>query len=80
MATLDTLSSLLGNSVADTGARNRATPSLDEAATVRKRGVAARSELGNENGVRLKRLDNILESGKPLRNDVPRGFYVDISI
>lgn len=32
------------------------------------------------NQASLKRLDRALHSGQPLRGDVPRGFYLDLSI
>lgn len=32
------------------------------------------------NQASLKRLDRALNSGQPLRGDVPRGFYLDLTI
>ena len=33
-----------------------------------------------QNQASLKRLDRALNSGQPLRGDVPRGFYLDLKV
>ncbi|MGB0681638.1 MAG: hypothetical protein ACPGOV_02970 [Magnetovibrionaceae bacterium] len=83
MTQATTLSNLIGNSLTRPGTPTRPQASQETYAgseQVRSLASVTRNDPTPENAVRLRRLDNILESGRPLREDVPRGFYVDISI
>jgi hypothetical protein len=47
---------------------------------VRTRAAVSRSEETAHNRKALKRLDLILKTGRPLKDEVPRGYYLDLRI
>ncbi len=61
-------------------------PSASQRAAYSNAGdVSRRANVMNEkespqNTASLNRLDRVLSSGQPLRDDVPRGFYLDLRV
>lgn len=51
-----------------------------DARQVEIRAAVSRPSDSPEQKQALSRLDRILETGRPLRKDVPRGFYINIRI
>ncbi len=47
---------------------------------VQTRAAVTRSEETSRNRQALKRLDLILKTGRPLKDEVPRGYYLDLKI
>ncbi len=47
---------------------------------VRARAAVTRSDETARNRQALKRLDLILKTGRPLKDEVPRGYYLDLKV
>jgi len=47
---------------------------------VRTRAAVTRSNDTIHNRKALQRLDQVLNSGRPLKDEVPRGFYLDLKV
>ena len=47
---------------------------------VRTRAAVTRSEETAHNRQALERLDLILKTGRPLKDEVPRGYYLDLKV
>ncbi|HEC90640.1 MAG TPA: hypothetical protein ENI55_03120 [Alphaproteobacteria bacterium] len=47
---------------------------------VRTRAAVTKSDETIHNRRALKRLDLILKAGRPLRDEVPRGYYLDLKV
>ena len=62
------------------GRRASAPKGYSFAEEVSRRANVMSDQESPRNQASLKRLDRALSSGQPLRGDVPRGFYLDLSI
>ncbi len=47
---------------------------------VKTRAAVTRSDETIQNRQALKRLDLILKTGRPLKDEVPRGYYLDLKV
>jgi hypothetical protein len=61
-------------------ARSSAPQGYSFAEEVSRRANVMGDQESPRNQASLKRLDRVLNSGQPLRGDVPRGFYLDLLI
>lgn len=66
-----------------TGPRRASAPApkgYAQADEVARRAGVMNEEESPKNKASLDRLDRVMNSGQPLRGDVPRGFYLNISL
>lgn len=75
------LTRIASNTIAPSqGKRPSAPKGYSFAEEVSRRANVQSDQDSPQNQASLNRLKRILESGQPLRGDVPRGFYLDLKI
>lgn len=62
------------------GQRASAPKGYSFAEEVQRRANVSGDEDSPQNQASLQRLKRVLDSGQPLRGDVPRGFYLDLKV
>lgn len=78
---MDALKLLLGDNAASQPVSNgTALSATEETRTVRTGNPLDGRPQNPADRAGLRRLNEALESGQPLRQDVPRGFYVNLSV
>jgi hypothetical protein len=75
---VNTLNSVLAGRVPET-VNNRGYQS-DSLREVKSRAAVTREDPVAEERNNLRRLNSVLSNDKPLREDVPRGFYLNITV
>ena len=58
----------------------RASPSYKTAQEAERHARATRPNDGPELKAAAQKIDRLLSSGRPLRHDVPRGFYLNVEV